>query len=91
MNLFPSSEDLINAADNRFQALCEGRLRRPHWPKWRAFYLGFLEGWASDHEAKQEALRLIDDMLAVYEKDTLVTAERMEQWRAVRSKIAPNR
>jgi hypothetical protein len=90
MNLFPSSTELIQAATDRFALLSESNSTTPDWLRWRPFYIGFIDGWAYDLSARQEALRLIDDMLAVYEKDTVVTVERMEQWRAVRSKIAPN-
>jgi hypothetical protein len=42
----------------------------------------FLE--TAPHVERESMLRLIDDMLSVYDRDTIVTPERMEAWRALR-------
>jgi hypothetical protein len=76
----PVSAQIILDAKARFDELEKHRF------DWRSFYNGYLEAAIPLAVQRTEMLRLIDDMLTMFQEDatTHATEERVEAWRELR-------
>jgi hypothetical protein len=76
----PGSSEIIAAAKMRFGELAGYSF------DWKSFYNGYMEAAIPLAVQRTEMLRLIDDMLTMFQEDatTHATEERVEAWRESR-------
>jgi hypothetical protein len=76
----PGSTEIINAAKEQFEQLAGYEL------EWRSWINGYVQAAIPLAVQRTEMLRLIDDMLRMFQegKATHATEERVEAWRELR-------